>query len=175
MKSNLSSNFTVLGIDPGLETTGWALLERKSLASSKCLDFGSLHTSSKLPFAKRLEIVFEGITSLINTCSPDFIALEEMFFIKKANTVLKTVQTRGVILLAISKSKIPVETFSPRQVKLVVTGSGTADKYQVARMVQLTLGLKSVPKLDDITDGMAMALCFIKTVPLKNKMRLAIK
>jgi crossover junction endodeoxyribonuclease RuvC len=169
-KSKQDKNFTVLGIDPGLETTGWALIERKNLATAVCLDFGAVNTTKELPFAKRLEIIFNDIVNLTVTKKPDFIALEEMFFIQRAKTVLATMQARGVIWLAASKNKIPVETFSPRQVKLTVAGSGTAGKQQLARMVQLTLGLKTLPKPADITDAMAIALCFIKTVPLKMKM-----
>lgn len=170
---NSSSNFTVLGIDPGLETTGWALVERCSLSESKVSNFGVLTTSPQKTLPERLEIIFNSVNNLIKNQKPDFIAVEEMFFLKKAKTVLATVQTRGVILLACQLSKIPVETFTPRQVKLAVTGCGNAGKEQLARLVRLTLKMTDLPKPDDITDAMAIALCYIKTIPLKNKMAAA--
>lgn len=173
-KNSSRNNFTVFGIDPGLETTGWALVERENLSKSRCIDFGALNTSASTEFPKRLEIIFNAINGLIKNKTPDFIALEEMFFLKRAKTMLQTIQTRGVIVLAAQLNKVPVETFSPRQVKLSVAGSGSAGKKQLARMVQLTLGLADLPKPEDITDAMAIALCYIKTIPLKAKMNAAL-
>jgi crossover junction endodeoxyribonuclease RuvC len=173
-KNSNRNDFTVLGIDPGLETTGWALVERQSLSESRILGYGILNTPAHRTLSERLEMIFNYVGDLIKNKKPDFAAIEEMFFLKKAKTVLATVQTRGVILLACRLSKIPTETFSPKQIKLSVAGSGSATKAAVAKMVQLTLNLKKLPKPNDITDAMAVALCYIKTVPLKNKMAAAL-
>lgn len=81
-----------------------------------------------------------------------------------------TVQTRGVIILACQQAKKPITFYPPKRVKLMICGTGTADKKQVQRMVQLTLNLNKAPSPDDTADAVAIAICHLKTVPLNNKL-----
>lgn len=108
--------------------------------------------------ADRLLILFEESEKLIGLFKPDLISIEELFFFRNSTTVISVAQARGVILLAARKSGTPVFEPTPLQVKQGLTGYGRADKNQVARMVQMLLNLEKIPKPDDITDALAIAI-----------------
>jgi crossover junction endodeoxyribonuclease RuvC len=158
----------ILGIDPGTATTGWAAIKtdgrkigNKKIA--KVLGCGIISTTAKMPDSDRLEIIFDSLCAIIKKEKPDIVAVEELFFFKNVKTVMSVSQTRGVVLLAVKKSKMPCAEFTPLQVKQAVVGYGRADKNQVQEMMKEILHLKSIPKPDDAADALAIALCCAQT------------
>ena len=93
---------------------------------------------------------------------PDVLAIETLFFMKNAKTLVQVGHTRGVILLSAGRREIDVFEYAPRQVKMALTGSGAADKKQMQLVVQRTLGLDAVPRPDDAADAVAVALCHLQ-------------
>ncbi len=156
----------ILGIDPGLDRTGWALVSKNRPGLPLLESCGLLHTDSGLELQERLENIFTSLRSVIEKEKPDCLAIEEIFFMKAAYSVAATIQARGVILLAAQLSGCRIKTYNPRTVKMTLTGNGNAAKAQMQRMAQLLLKLKTVPKPDDIADAIAIALCHMRKAEL---------
>ena len=163
---------TVLAIDPGLDRTGWAILSRDARSVLSLQACGLIHTEAGLDLPKRLDYIFQQFQQLLKTYSPHQIAMEQNFFLKRATTMANTVMTRGVIILACEQAGKPISFYPPRRVKMMICGTGTADKKQVQRMVQLTLHLDKAPSPDDTADAVAIGICHLKTAPLANQINL---
>jgi crossover junction endodeoxyribonuclease RuvC len=148
----------ILGIDPGTAITGFGVV-RVEHNRHTVLGYGAIRTSSKEATAKRLETIYQELSSLIKEFEPDCLAVEELFFNKNSATALAVGQARGVAILAGSHAGLPVYEYTPLQVKTAVTGYGRADKEQVAYMVRMILGLQTTPQPDDITDALAICIC----------------
>lgn len=159
---------TVLGIDPGLDRTGWAILTRNARSVLSLRACGLIHTGADQELPKRLSYIFDELTKILRTYAPDQVAMEQNFFLKRATTMANTVMTRGVIILACEQAKKPITFYPPKRVKLMICGTGTADKKQIQRMVQLTLNLDKAPSPDDTADAVAIGICHLKTAPLNN-------
>lgn len=152
----------ILGIDPGLATTGYgAILHSNSNIS--CLGYGQITSPSKQPFSQRLEKIYRELRKIINQYQPKVIAVEELFFAKNIKTALKVGHARGVIILTAAMLKVPVQEFTPLQVKQALTGYGRADKNQIQKMVKAILHLKEIPKPDDAADALAVAIICSQT------------
>lgn len=151
----------VLGIDPGIGRTGWAIIEELSGSKFKTQDYGCLETSPKKETEERLVEIYSHILSLIKKYSPDALAIEELFFNNNAKTAFVVGQARGVTLLAGAQNKLSIGVYTPLQVKIAVSGYGKAEKAQVGKMVKTILGLDSVPKPDDTADAMAVGLAHL--------------
>lgn len=151
----------IIGIDPGLETTGWALIEEKN-AIPKLSEYGYIKTNSQKSLEERLETIYDSIISLINRLKPDEAAIEEVFFTKKADTQSYTTHARGVILLALKKKNIKIYQYNPRTVKQNIAGNGNADKNQIKRVIQMVFRLKEFKNPDDMADAIAIALCHMR-------------
>jgi len=151
----------ILGIDPGTATTGWGVIEKSKVKSQKLkvVDYGLITTPANLSTAERLVKLNREISSLIKKYKPSIAAVEDIFFFKNLKTAIKVSQARGVILLAISKSKIPIVEYTPLQVKQAVACYGRAEKIQVQKMVKILLNLKEIPRPDDAADALAIAIC----------------
>ena len=149
----------ILGIDPGMATTGYGLIENKG--SNLCLvDYGVVSTSPKLSSGERLYKLFIDLSKLIKKQKPDEVAVEELFFAKNVKTAMMVSQARGVIVLACMHSGLKeVSEYTPLQVKLALSGYGRAEKPQVLKMVMTLLNLKEIPKPDDAADALAVAVC----------------
>ena len=160
----------ILGIDPGLDRTGWAVLEKDGAAPLGLTAAGLIHTPKNTPLEKRLASIFDELSVLIKTHSPGEAAIEEVFFSKRADTQANTTHARGVILLACEKGGVPISSYNPKTIKKTVSGSGSAQKRQMQRVVQITLNLASVPEPDDVADAMAAALCHLRLAPLARAM-----
>ena len=160
--SSSKKNKIILGIDPGLATTGYGII---ILSSHKiqCLNYGHITTLSKEPFGQRLKKIHDELKKIIKKYKPKIIALEELFFAKNIKTALKVGQARGVIFLTAYKFDIPVQEFTPLQVKQALTGYGRADKTQIQKMVKALLHLKNIPKPDDAADALAVAITCSQT------------
>ncbi len=164
----------VLGIDPGLATTGYALLEMEK-TYYRVLDFGCIQTLSAQDLPQRLLTIFERIMALISCFTPESIALEQLFFCKNVRTAMQVGEARGAILTAAAAMHIPVVGYTPLQVKQAVTGYGKAEKKQVQQMVSLILKLPCLPQPDDAADALAIALCHLQTYNWQKKLKLKIK
>lgn len=148
----------VLGIDPGTAALGYGIVERIG-GSLRAVDFGCLTTSPDAPLPDRLATIHAHVAELIETHHPDLVAVERLFFSRNAQTAFAVGQARGVVLLAAAQAGVTVREATPNEVKLGVTGYGSADKGQVARMVTVILRLPEVPTPDDTSDALATAIC----------------
>lgn len=147
----------ILGIDPGIGRTGWGIIEIQS-SKLKSQKYGCIETLPNSEIPGRLFAIYDEVSSLIDEYKPDAFAIEELFFNTNAKTALIVGQARGVVLLSAVRHNLPVSIYTPLQVKMALTGYGRAEKTQVGKMVQLSLGLKSVPKPDDASDALAVAI-----------------
>ena len=163
----------ILGIDPGLDRTGWAILKKEGAAPPELTASGLIHTPKNTKLEKRLAAIYDELTAVIAAHRPDEAAIEEVFFSKRADTQANTTHARGVILLACEKNSVPVSPYNPRIIKKTVSGSGSAEKRQIQRVVQITLNLAAMPEPDDVADAMAAALCHIRLAPLARAMAAA--
>jgi len=149
---------TILGIDPGLGRMGYAVVAGP-LSSPKLISVGCLETSAKLAHGERLVAIAQGVIKLIKKHKPTKIALERLYFSKNVKTALAVAEARGVVVLELTRYKCPIIELSPQEVKLAATGVGNADKIMVQKMLKLIFKLKEVPKPDDASDALAIALC----------------
>ncbi len=147
----------VLGIDPGTAALGWGLVERTG-GSLRLVDVGCLETSPEQGLPDRLLLIYRHLETLIERHRPDIVAVERLFFSRNAQTAFAVGQARGVVLLAAAAASTTVREATPSEVKLAVTGSGTADKKQVGAMVAVCLGLAQAPRPDDAADALAVAI-----------------
>ena len=148
----------ILGIDPGFAITGYSIIDYKG-NKFKLITSGAILTEAHTQFSSRLEKIYNELNQIIDEFKPDAMSIEELFFNNNAKTVINVAQARGVILITAKINKIPVYEYTPLQVKQSVVGYGRADKIQVQRMVKLILNEEKLPKLDDTTDSMAIAIC----------------
>jgi crossover junction endodeoxyribonuclease RuvC len=147
----------ILGIDPGIGRTGWGVIDVQS-SKLTVQDYGCIETFMTTSLEKRLQALYEEIIRFIKEYKPDAMAVEELFFNTNAKTALIVGQARGVILLAAAQYNLSLAVYTPLQVKIAVTGYGRAEKRQVGQMVKTLLHLPSIPKPDDVSDALAIAL-----------------
>ena len=148
----------IFGIDPGYAIVGWGVI-RYERGRYLPVDFGAITTPAGMPFARRLELLYEELSTLLARHRPDAVAVEKLYFQTNAKTAIDVAQARGVTVLAIQKSGVPYFEYTPLQVKNAVTGYGQAEKPQVMEMTRRLLRLKAVPKPDDTADALAIAIC----------------
>ena len=155
----------VIGIDPGLATTGWGVVN-SARGTLELLGVGVIETSAGLPLPQRLRTLRERLAALLEEYRPETLVIEQLFFTKFATSIAATAQARGVILVTSEERNVPVIELNPRTVKIAMTGFGSATKFQMQSAVQRLLSLKEIPKPDDAADAVAMALCHLQTQPL---------
>ena len=151
--------YVILGIDPGIADTGFGVIEKSKDGNLRCLDYGTIKTSSKLDLPERLVILGKELDSIIKKYKPSIVGVEQLFFCKNVKTALTVGQARGVILYVIRQNNLPVAEFTPLQIKQAVSTYGQASKMQVQKMVKLILNLDKIPKPDDAADALAVAIC----------------
>lgn len=147
----------VLGIDPGTASLGWGLIEG-SRSGLRLIEAGCHETTPDQGLPERLLAIQRFVEAVIARGSPDIVAVERLFFSRNAQTAFAVGQARGVVLVAAAGAGVPVREATPNEVKLAVTGSGSADKEQVGRMVGVVLGLAEPPHPDDTADALAVAI-----------------
>ncbi len=155
----------VLGIDPGLASTGYGVVARRG-GRLLALDGGVISTRAGLAPERRLAEIHAAVDALLQEHEPDAVALEELYFGQNVRTAFAVGQARGVVLLAAGQRGLPCAGYTPQQVKGAVCGSGRAQKDQVARMVQTLLGLPELPRPDHAADALAVAVCHVNCAPL---------
>ena len=168
----------VIGIDPGTARTGWGVVEVRvvevlqqhgaerrgaegKLQTLKPIDFGYIKTTPKHPNSERLKKIYEALLAVVESTTPDEMAIEKIFFNANVKTALSVGQARGVCLLAAAVSGLPAFEYNTSEVKSVVTGYGRATKSEVASRVKELLRLEETPKPDDVTDALAIAATHI--------------
>lgn len=148
----------ILGIDPGTTIMGFGIIK----VVNKKMQFVQMNelllSKYKDPYIK-LKLIFERTLELIETFHPDEIAIEAPFYGKNVQSMLKLGRAQGVAMAAGLSRQIPITEYLPKKIKMAITGNGNASKEQVAKMLQSTLGLKTLPKNLDSTDGLAAAVC----------------
>jgi crossover junction endodeoxyribonuclease RuvC len=149
----------VLGIDPGLTRCGIGIVENSTSQNLTLVSVGVIYTPIDSPLEARLLELESQLKHWIEDFSPDVIAVERVFSQLNVRTAMATGQAAGVALLIAARAGIPVVMHTPSEVKAAVTGSGRADKKQVALMVQKLLKLEEIPKPVDSTDALALAIC----------------
>lgn len=160
----------VLGIDPGSQTLGWGVVEGIGLKYS-VVDFGTVKSSPREDFSKRVLKIFEGVEIVIEKFQPDVLSVEEAFFATNVKVALKLGQVRGVVLLAGEKAGLEIAEYSPRLIKQTVVGYGNAEKHQVQEMVRILLRLKNKPEPHDAADALAIAICHFHHAGIRGKLK----
>lgn len=157
----------VLGIDPGLNITGYGVLEVTGGVLRLC-EAGVVRGRTRGSLTARLVEIFDGVTEVISALGPSVMAIEELYsHYARPRTAILMGHARGVICLAGARAGLPVVHYSATQVKRILTGSGRASKSQVQRAIQLQLGLQQTPEPPDVADALAIALChyYLKEKP----------
>lgn len=149
----------ILGIDPGLATLGYGVIEKDERGNSRAIDCGVVTTPKDESLPVRLAMLEEGINKILDKYCPDEVAMEELFFSKNITTGIAVAHAHGVALLTCVKRCGRLFEYTPMQIKQALTGYGKADKKQMQAVVTSILKLKTVPKPDDAADALAIALC----------------
>lgn len=160
----------VLGVDPGLAATGWALVERKGsrLVGAGC---GTLRTLPRTPHAERLAALNRGIGEILAGRAVVGAAVESWFVHPVSRAAMAMAEARGAVLVAIAQAGVEVAEYPPTEIKKAVTGSGSADKTQVRVMVAALCG--TLPDGDHAADALAAAICHLSRAPLRAAIRRA--
>ena len=148
----------ILGIDPGTTVMGFGLIK----VVDKTMQFIQLNELNLKKYDDhylKLKLIFERTIELIDTHHPDEIAIEAPFYGKNVQSMLKLGRAQGVAMAAGLSREVPITEYSPKKIKMSITGNGNASKVQVAKMLQNVLNLKTLPKNLDATDGLAAAVC----------------
>jgi crossover junction endodeoxyribonuclease RuvC len=151
----------VLGVDPGLTRCGVGVIEGSPGSPLRLINVGVILTPSATALELRLLQLERELTQWVDANRPDVVAVERVFSQHNVRTVMGTGQAAGIALLVAARAGIPVVMHTPSEVKAAVTGSGRANKVQVAEMVKRLLALKEIPKPVDSTDALALAICHI--------------
>ena len=150
-------NMRILGIDPGFERLGIAVLE-KNKSKDLVIFSECFKTSANLEFSERLVLIGKEIEKVIKKYKPDVLAIETLFFTTNQKTVMHVAEARGVVIYECAKAKIKIFEASPPQIKIATTGYGKANKEQVMRMVKILVDIDNTKKSDDELDAIAIAL-----------------
>ena len=160
----------VLGIDPGSSVTGYGIVDELN-GSISAVTWGTIRTSNRLPFPKRLKTIYDGLTEIIKKYSPDVASIENLFFAENAKSALKLGQVRGAAILSAANQSVEVAEYTPLEIKQAISGYGRADKGQIQNMVSILLNLNEIPKPFDASDALAIAICHINTSALKIRLK----
>ena len=161
----------ILGIDPGLATLGYGVIEADS-NRRRLIQFGTLTTPAGQPMPQRLRAIFQGMNQLMDIYQPDDVAFEELFFSKNITTGMAVSAARGVALVAVVQRTENLYEYTPMQIKQAVTGYGGADKHQVQQMVKMLLKMKEVARPDDAADAIAVALTHANSMNMKKMFKI---
>lgn len=166
----MSTATVILGVDPGLNRTGYSVLNCVG-RHVRLLEAGVIRSTPKTPLANRVHEIGEGLTEVFVQYKPQVIALEQVFSTGQfPQSALLMAHARGVILYVAAAHGATVVSYAPRQVKRLLTGSGKADKAQMQRAVQSELGLAKILEPNDVADATAIALCHFHSARLPGSM-----
>ena len=161
----------ILGIDPGLATLGYGVIEVVN-DRRRMVTFGTLTTPAGEHMPQRLRAIFQGMNQLMDIYRPDDVAFEELFFSKNITTGMAVSAARGVALVAVVQRTDNLYEYTPMQIKQAVTGYGGADKRQVQQMVKMLLNMQEIARPDDAADALAVALTHANSMHMKKMFRI---
>ena len=161
----------MLGIDPGLATLGYGVIEAKA-EKQRLIQYGTITTPAKMDIPHRLQLIYHRMNELLDTYIPDEVAFEELFFSKNITTGISVSMARGVAILAVIERTGELYEYTPMQIKQAVTGYGGADKSQVQNMVRILLGMQEIARPDDAADALAVAITHANSLNAKKMFRI---
>ena len=148
----------ILGIDPGLNTTGYGVLEVST--APKVCEAGVVRGKTRESLTARIQEIFDGVSEVIESLQPAVVAVEQIYsHYERPRTAILMAHARGVICLAATRAGIPVVTYAATQVKKTLTGNGRASKGQMQTAIMRELKLRAAPEPHDVSDALAIALC----------------
>jgi crossover junction endodeoxyribonuclease RuvC len=148
----------VLGIDPGYERMGIAVVERLPHTKDVLVYSSCVRTRTTAPFEKRLHQIGSAFEECLNTYRPHAVALETLYLTNNHRTAMRVSEARGVLLFVASQHNLPIFEYTPPQIKVAISGSGRGNKQDIQKMIPRLLALKKAPRLDDEYDAIAIAL-----------------
>ena len=152
--------FRVLGIDPGLNVTGYAVVDFAGNGDPAVVEAGALRTTPRADMSERIAQVYDDLRAILAETGPRLVAIEQLYaHYKHPRTAILMGHARGVIMLACRQAGVQVRHLASTHVKRSVTGNGHASKLQVQRSVQHLCKLRSLPQPPDVADAIAIALC----------------
>lgn len=152
----------VLGIDPGIATTGFGVVREEPDGRVNALSYGVLATPKEDSLPRRLFSLRQQLNALIEKWRPTESAVEALFFAANLKTAMAVGQARGVVLVTLQEAGLPIGEYTPLEVKQAITGYGQADKRQMQSMVQILFALESLPRPDDAADALAVAFTHLQ-------------
>jgi crossover junction endodeoxyribonuclease RuvC len=164
----------ILGIDPGSDCTGYAIIESDGSIHTSIL-FGAIKTSARQPFHQRLLQIYSELNGILSSEAVDAVAIEEVFYAANVQAALKLGHARGIALLVAAQQERAVFEYSPLEIKNSIVGYGRAEKAQVQEMVRFLLRLAEVPTPDDAADALAVAICHSHTISTLSKIGLRVQ
>lgn len=173
-EAGMANKLRIIGIDPGYAIVGWGVLDYDGY-HFQAVEYGAITTDAGLAFERRLEIIWDELSTVLERLRPETMAVEKLFFTSNQKTAIDVSQARGVILLCATKNRIKTHEYTPLQVKQAVVGYGKAEKNQVMQMVKSILKLEKVPKPDDVADAIAIAICHAHSHGMGNNLQSLIK
>ena len=147
----------ILGIDPGLATLGWGVIDAQP-GRQRLIEYGCILTTPDQRFPERLKQIGEDMRALLQRFQPEEIAFEELFFAKNVTTARNVGAARGVSIAACAEYTDQLYEYTPMQVKQAIVGWGGAEKKQIQQMVKMLLHMETIAKPDDAADAIAIAL-----------------
>jgi len=154
-----TSTFRVLGVDPGLNITGYAVVEYHG-RDARIIEAGAIRPPAKFELTDRIARIHADLAELITECKPTVVAVEQLYaHYKHPRTAILMAHARGAVLLAAAQAHLAVKSVSATEVKKALTGNGHASKHQVQRAIQSICGLGQPPEPPDVADALAIAIC----------------
>jgi len=154
------NSFSVIGIDPGIATTGFAIL-KKEKDEVKVVKYGAIETPKNVELGKRLHLLYLELKDIFENYDVDFVAVEKIFFNTNLKTVVSVSEARGIVLLVSEQYNKKVFEYTPLEAKKSILGFGRATKSDIQNSIKAILNLDKIPKPDDAADAIAIALCHI--------------
>ncbi len=152
----------ILGIDPALTTTGYAVVSADPRGDVRLIEGGLIRTKSSESLEQRLRVINETLSEVIEEFQPDEVAIEDLHSrYRNLKTAIIMGHARGVAILAAGNADVPVHHYQPTRVKSIVAGSGRADKAEMRRAVSMRLGLVDEIKKEDVADAVGIAICHV--------------
>lgn len=149
----------ILGIDPGLATVGFGIIDSVRGMDFNAVEYGAVLTPAGSKTQDRLYEIYRNIDELAKNYKPDAVSIEKLYFNTNEKTAINVAQARGAILVAVRANNIPIYEYTPLQIKQALTGYGRAEKQQIMYMVKTILKLNREPRPDDTADALAAAIC----------------
>ena len=160
----------ILGIDPGLAQTGWGVVGVETQRFKRVAS-GVVRTKAGEVTEERIHYIANEIGVVAQTYNVDIISMEDIFFARNVSSALTVAKVIGAIIQQISSQNLPIRLFTPLQIKLAVTGYGTAETHQVQEMVRLLLKLENLPRPDHVADSLAAAICLAHNLGSESRLK----